>query len=253
MQRSASTPIILDGLPLTFGNLARIGARAATLVPEDEAMRRVDAARKVVDDKIARGETSLSCEQTGGMRPCANLGDYALLGYTTYAQNINIDEVRIQGVEVAGRWGITETLSLRANYTFTDSEQLSGAQKGLPLTNTARHMANASLNWQANDRFSMQLLAEARSKRYRDTINGVRRDYQDYTVLHLGAQYRFNEHVTVSGRINNLLDEDFTTFQTVFNDLNNDSIYTSNEVSYLDDYNNKDKSRNLWLSLNVSF
>ena len=114
-------------------------------------------------------------------------------------------------------------------------------------------MANASLNWQANDRFSMQLLAEARSKRYRDTINGVRRDYQDYTVLHLGAQYRFNEHVTVSGRINNLLDQDFTTFQTVFNDLNNDSIYTSNEVSYLDDYNNKDKSRNLWLSLNVSF
>lgn len=56
MQRSASTPIILDGHPLTFGNLARIGARAATLVPEDDAMRRVDAARKVVDDKIARGE-----------------------------------------------------------------------------------------------------------------------------------------------------------------------------------------------------
>ena len=56
MQRSASTPIILDGSPLTFGNLARIGARAATLVPDDEAMRRVDAARKVVDDKIARGE-----------------------------------------------------------------------------------------------------------------------------------------------------------------------------------------------------
>ena len=114
-------------------------------------------------------------------------------------------------------------------------------------------MANASLNWQATDRFSMQLLAEARSKRYRDTINGVRRDYQDYTVLHLGAQYRFNEHVAVSGRINNLLDEDFTTFQTVFSDLDNDGIYTSNEVSYLDDYNNKDKSRNLWLSLNVSF
>jgi len=56
MQRSASTPLILDGYPLTFGNLARIGARAATLVPEDDALRRVDAARKVVDDKIARGE-----------------------------------------------------------------------------------------------------------------------------------------------------------------------------------------------------
>src|SRR5690606_21698517 len=91
-------------------------------------------------DKIARGASSLSCEQTGGVRPCANLGDYALLGYTTYAQNINIDEVRIQGVELAGRWGISETWSLRANYTYTDSEQLSGADKGFPMTDTAKHM-----------------------------------------------------------------------------------------------------------------
>jgi outer membrane receptor for ferrienterochelin and colicins len=205
--------------------------------------------RNDFDDKIARGETSLSCEQTGGVRPCANLGDYAQLGYTTYAQNINIDEVRIQGVEVAGRWGITETLSLRANYTYTDSEQLSGAQQGLPLTNTAKHMANASLNWQATENFSLQLLAEARSKRYRDVINGVRRDYEDYSVLHLGAQYRFNEHVSLSGRINNLLDEDFTTFQTVWTQ----DASGAYAPSYLDDYNNKDKSRNLWLSLNVNF
>lgn len=56
MQRSAHTPIILDGQPLTFGNLARIGQRMATLVPDDGAMRRVDAARKIVDDRIARGE-----------------------------------------------------------------------------------------------------------------------------------------------------------------------------------------------------
>ena len=217
--------------------------------PDDAHNVNLTVFRNDFDDKIARGETNLSCEQTGGMRPCANLGDYALLGYTTYAQNINIDEVRIQGVEVAGRWGITETLSLRANYTFTHSEQLSGAQKGLPLTNTARHMASASLNWQANDRFSMQLLAEARSKRYRDTINGVRRDYQDYTVLHLGAQYRFNEHVTVSGRINNLLDRDFTSYQYSFLDDGNGG-YT---LSAQDDYNNKDKARNLWLSLNIRF
>jgi outer membrane receptor for ferrienterochelin and colicins len=206
--------------------------------------------RNDFDDKIARGETSQSCEQTGGVRPCANLGDYALLGYTTYAQNINIDEVRIQGAELAGRWGITDSLSLRANYTYTDSEQLSGAQKGLPLTNTARHMANASLNWQATEALSMQLSAEMRSKRYRDVINDVRRDYQDYTVLHLGAQYRFSEYVSVNARINNLLDKDFTSFQTVWMQDPTSGDYAP---TYLDDYNNKDKSRNLWLSLNVQF
>ncbi len=206
--------------------------------------------RNDFDDKIARGETNRSCEQTGGVRPCANLGDYALLGYTTYAQNINIDEVRVQGAEIAGRWGISDALSLRANYTYTDSEQLSGAQVGLPLTNTAKHMANATLNWQATEDFSLQLITEARSKRYRDVVNGERRDYKDYTVLHLGAQYSFSENVRLNARINNLLDEDFTSFQTIWTQNATTGVYTP---AYLDDYNNKDKSRNLWLSLNVNF
>jgi len=89
------------------------------------------------DDKIASGDTILSCEATGGVRPCVNLGDYDELGYTTYSQKINIDEVDIQGVEAAGRYLISDRWSLRANYTWTDSEQKSGPEEGLPLTNTA--------------------------------------------------------------------------------------------------------------------
>lgn len=206
--------------------------------------------RNDFDDKIARGESNQSCEQTGGVRPCANLGDYALLGYTTYAQNINIDEVRVQGAELAGRLGISDAWSLRGNYTYTDSEQLSGEQQGLPLTNTAKHMANASLHWQASDRFSMQLSAEMRSKRFRDVIDGVRHDYEDYNVLHLGAQYHLNDHVTFNARINNLLDEDFTSFRTVWAQ---DPVTDEWTPTYYDDYNNKDKARNLWLSVNMRF
>ncbi|MBV2209076.1 MAG: TonB-dependent receptor [Thermomonas sp.] len=205
--------------------------------------------RNDFNDKIARGESNLNCTQTGGVRPCANLGDYAQLGYTTYAQNINIDKVLIQGVEVAGQWGITNALALRANYTYTDSEQLSGAQKGLPLTNSARHMANASLNWALTEAFNLQIIGEARSKRYRGLINNARSDYKGYSVLHLGAQYRFNETLSVSARINNLLNRDFTSFETAWTQAA-DGSYTP---SYLDDYNNKDKARNLWLSVNWQF
>ncbi|GGK11538.1 TonB-dependent receptor domain-containing protein [Luteimonas terricola] len=218
--------------------------------PDSRHNFNVTVFRNDFDDKITRGEANQSCEQTGGVRPCANLGDFALLGYTTYAQNINIDEVRIQGAELAGRWGISETLSLRANYTFTDSEQLSGADKGLPLTDTAKHMANATLGWQATDRFSMQLVSETRSKRYRDAVDGVRRDYEDYTAFHLGAQYRFNDSISINARINNLLDEDFTSFQTIWTQDANTGAWAP---TYLDDYNNKDKSRNLWVGLNVQF
>ena len=203
-------------------------------------------------DKIARGETNQSCAQTGGVRPCANLGDYELLGYGSYAQNINIGKARVRGVEVAGGYAILDSLALRANYTWTDSEQLSGASKGLPLTNTAEHMANATLDWSASDAFAMQLIAERRSERYRGSQDAAGNPlyYQGYTVLHLAAQYRFSERVSFSARINNLLDKDFTGFQTLWSQNAQTGAYTP---QYLDDYNNKDKSRNLWLSLNVGF
>lgn len=201
-------------------------------------------------DKIARGETNQSCDATGGVRPCANLGAYGDLGYTTYAQNINIDEAKIRGAEVAGRYRIIGPLSVRANYTLIDSEQTSGPLTGQPLTNTAKHMANATLDWAINDAISTQLILEARSKRYRgvDTA-GNHLYYKDYDVLHLGAQYRFSEYGTVNARINNLLDRDFLSFQTTFAD-NGDGTWTP---AYIDDYNNKDKARNYWLSISLEF
>lgn len=208
--------------------------------------------RNDFEDKIDSGEAVASCDATNGVRPCVNLGDYGLLGYGTYSQKINIGEARINGAELAGRYKLSDAFSLRANYTFTDSEQLSGADIGLPLTQSARHMANATVDWTANDRFGMQLIAEARSRRYRGSrdANGDPNYYQDYGVLHLAAQYRFSDAVSLSARINNLLDEDFTSFATVFTQNPATGAYTP---TYLDDYNNKDKARNLWLSLNIRF
>ncbi len=211
----------------------------------------VTAFRNDFKDKIDSGETTLSCEQTGGVRPCVNLGDFGLLGYGTYAQRINIDEARIRGVEVAGRYRIAGPLSLRANYTYTDSEQRTGPNAGQPLAQSARHMANATLDWTLGDAVSLQLTSESRSKRFRNAVDadGNLLYYKSYNVLHLGGQYRVNEHVAINARINNLLDEDFTSFRTSFT-ANPDGSFTP---VYTDDYNNKDKSRSYWLSLNVSF
>ncbi|MEX2333776.1 MAG: TonB-dependent receptor [Pseudohongiella sp.] len=202
------------------------------------------------EDKINRGETSLSCAQTGGVRPCANLGSYESLNYTSYSQKVNIDEAQIQGVEVVGRYQILDRLSLRANYTWTDSEQLTGPSAGQPLTNTAENMANATLDWMATTAVSVQLTMESRSDRFRGTdANGDFIYYKPYEVLHLGAQYHFNENITLSARINNLLDEDFTAFDTTFFQ-ETDGTYTP---SFTDHYNNKDKARNFWVSVNANF
>nr|MBO2466814.1 TonB-dependent receptor [Xanthomonadaceae bacterium] len=208
--------------------------------------------RNTFDDKIA----SQPCGP-GLALACAGTGQYAELGYANSTRTVNIDKVVIQGAELAGRWQIGPAFTLRGNYTYTDSEQRSGAQKGLPLGESARHMANATFEWQASDRLDLFLAAESRAKRYRGlhAITGQPLYFRDYTVLHLGGSYRISDNLTVNARINNLLDRDFTTYATEFRDLNGDGVYEdgTDEVLYLDDYNNKDKARSVWVSLNLQF
>ena len=62
-------------------------------------------------------------------------------------------------------------------------------------------------------RLSTQLSAEHRSRRYRGVAtNGDHLYYNSYTVLNLGAQYRLNDHLTISGRVNNLLNKRYATY-----------------------------------------
>lgn len=211
----------------------------------------ITAFNNTFEDKIANQPCG-----PGLTLACASSGEYADLGYGSSSRATNIDEVEIQGIEVAGRWRILSGLSLRGNYTWTDSEQKSGAEIGRPLGNSARHMANASLDWRVTDRFNLLLTGETRSDRYRGlhTITGEELFYKSYTVLNLGGSYELTSWLTLNGRVNNLLDEDFTTYDTEFRDLNSDGDYQdTNEALFFDHYNNKDKGRSVWLSLNARF
>ncbi len=211
------------------------------------------AFRNTFDDKIA----SQPCGP-GRLTACAATGDFGLIGYSPSSTRVvNIDKVVIQGAEVAGNWQFTEAFGIRVNYTYTDSEQRSGEFKGQPLSDSARHMANASATWKVSDRFNLFLTSETRARRFEDVsaTTGEALYYRDYTVLHLGGSYEVNDFVTLNARINNLLDRDFTSYSTTFTDLNGDGVYEdgTDEVVYRDHYNNKDKARSLWMSVNVRF
>src|SRR5690606_13293769 len=124
---------------------------------------------------------------------------YADLGYQpSSTRSGNIDKVIIQGLELAGRWQIADAWALRGNYTYTDSEQKSGSNKGRPLNNTAKHMLNTTLDWQATPDLNVFLSMEARSRRYRSYSTTLEKElyYEDYEVFHLGASYQVNKHVT---------------------------------------------------------
>lgn len=167
----------------------------------------------------------------------------------TYSQKINIDKATTQGIELAARFPIADDWDLKTNYTFTDSEQKSGKQQGQPLTDTPKHMLNATLNWQATEQLNTWLSGEYRSKRFRDKerSRGAASyddlgDFKAYSLFHLGGSYQASENVMLHATIYNLFDKDFIDYRPFDNGNNYGNTYT-----------NIEEGRRLWLSTNIQF
>lgn len=195
----------------------------------------------------------------------------------TCSQQINVDEAVTQGLELAGSWEFAPAWTLSANYTYTDSEQKSGENKGEPLTNTPEHLANAKLNWQTTDRLNLWVKTEYRGERARFTskyenlanANGSNSTNQSiydtlgkntkaYTLFHLGGSFRASESVTFNAAIYNLLDKDFVDGKA-YSTFSNTGA--ANGTAYGTDFSHStagttgvmEEGRRLWLSANLTF
>ncbi len=207
------------------------------------------------DDKIIRQDSAPNCEIAIPGQYCVDIGEgWADLGFDYFTQYANVDKAVTQGIEVYAEYDLTDAINLRTNYTFTDSEVRSGADKGLPLVNTPEHMANATLSYAITDALSVDLRAEVRGERFRGTANvsgpqgpeTVEEYYKAYELLHLGASYQLSDAWTLRGRINNLLDADLSSRSCLLAD---------NQVEYLcsPDYNTAERARSFWFSASYSF
>lgn len=156
----------------------------------------------------------------------------------------NVDDAVIQGVELAATWDVTDAITLRGSYTYTDSKQKTGIYKGFPLARTPEHMANLRADW----RTPVDGLNAWASVNYHGSeiasgarigtngapvlINGVAgRKYGAYTTLDLGGSYDFTENVSVKAAVYNLLDKEVQAT----------------------DYNTTMEGRRFWLSLTSTF
>ncbi|MEM9965221.1 MAG: TonB-dependent receptor, partial [Asticcacaulis sp.] len=168
-----------------------------------------------------------------------------------FGQRVNIDEAVTRGVETNFRYLIGEGWSLTGNYTYTDSEQKSGEQKGRPLTNTPAHMINGSVRYQATDNLNLWLRGEYRSSRYRDEDTGslnakaLYGDYRAYGLFNIGGSYSFNERVRLNAAIYNLFDKDFVIYKP--------HTASNGREAYTKIYTNNQEPRRLWLSLTTEF
>lgn len=206
-------------------------------------------------NKISRGDPAINCANS----PAPGCINVAGVGskQATFSRSINVDEAVIQGVEMAMTLPLLKSLSLQTNYTYTDSEQRSGKNRGARLTNVPRHMANGRLSWQASERVQSWLRMELRgdsdrfTSRYENLSAQSKAAYdvqgntlKGYALFHLGGAYKISDNVTLNATVYNLLDRDFLSYSTY--------RYKGQDY-YVSDNSIVQEGRRLWLSTNVTF
>jgi outer membrane receptor for ferrienterochelin and colicins len=198
------------------------------------------------NDKIASGPGIPNCRfvSNPNLPGCVDVGNFPAV--ELFSQSINIDKARTRGVEVATRFAFTPSVSLSANYTYTETEQLSGAEQGLPLVGMPKHMLNGNLRWKLDDKSSLWARAEIRSSRYRgaNAQQAALGDFRAYEVFHLGGNYQVTPAFRLSATVNNLLDTDYAIYVP----------YRSGSATvFTPAYSINQEGRRLWLSATVDF
>ena len=122
---------------------------------------------------------------------------------------------RRQGVELGINAALADTLQLIAAYTYTDSTQEDGfSGKDVDELRRARHIASATLDWQALEALQINLNVQ---------YNGTQNDQffppwplpseilqlDDYMLVNLNATYQAAENLQLYAKVENLLDEQY--------------------------------------------
>jgi vitamin B12 transporter len=119
----------------------------------------------------------------------------------------NIGRARTQGVETFLAWKATDTLSLRADYTYTDAID---ASTRLQLARRPRNRLSVTGDWQALPNLNLDatvLVTGPQSDIGRES--GITEKLGGYTVLNLAASYKITDTWSLFGRIENATDTDY--------------------------------------------
>lgn len=117
---------------------------------------------------------------------------------------VNIDRTRTDGLEAEGQFALTDRLTFKAAYAYTDAVDRS---TGAELLRTPRNSGSVAL-WWTGDRLSGALTVRAEGEQADSnpsTFAPQRRD--GFTVTDLSAGWKLNDRIELTGRVENLTDE----------------------------------------------
>jgi len=142
----------------------------------------------------ASGSTTALCNPNGAFR----------FGYYD-----NVQKTKAQGVELIGEVKPVSALTITGNYTYTEAESDSGANKGKQLTRRPKNMGNLSAAYRWPVGLTTTVAVRYVGKTYNNDANT--QVVKDYTLVDLRAAYPINETLEVFGRVENAFDKDYQT------------------------------------------
>lgn len=121
----------------------------------------------------------------------------------------NLDESRIRGSEISMNVSLLESLDLRANYTYLDSENLS---TDTPLENRPQYMTRLNLNWQPLTSTRVTWRSEFNGRQF----VGNNEYLPNYNLHHLDISVDFGQSFTLYAGVENILDESLADKSDLF-------------------------------------
>ncbi|MBN9479562.1 MAG: TonB-dependent receptor [Bordetella sp.] len=156
-------------------------------------------------DKILR----VTCVEAGAWcvsEPANSSGRFG----TTY---INVDEVRIKGLEATLDARLTDSITLKATGTLNDSEQLTGTNAGAALNETPDSQASVALTFRPrHSKISgyVRAIYYGEEQQAAIAISSSNIIAPAYTTIDVGGSYQVNDKVTFRAGIQNLFNHEMT-------------------------------------------
>jgi len=174
-----------------------------------------------------------TCEDTEGTKLKDNkrviTGNCKVEGveYLFTQKPINVNKANLRGIEATLNWQATAALRFSSNYTYSESEQKTGSNKGNPLNDTPRHMLNGSLDYAVSAPLSLWTHANMRGRSEDSSLEGT----PSITLVDMGGNYKLSQNLNLGLAVYNLFDKQVNK----------------------DDHNRTYDGRRYWLSLSMEF
>src|SRR5699024_3362517 len=129
-------------------------------------------------------------------------------GYKFVSERMNVDKAMMRGVEATATWQLRDNMRVSGNYTYTYSRQKTGEFSGQALNKMPKHMANASFDWDINERTGWWTRVNYRG-RTSDYLGrtAMAHGTPSYTFVDTGLNYKVNKNVQLGVGIYNIFDK----------------------------------------------